>query len=81
MIRGILTAVFSLSVCLTAWAEVGYNRDVLPILASKCFACHGADAAKRKAKLRLDAQEVAYAGRDGVRAVVPGKLEEGLHGP
>ncbi len=78
MIRGILTAVFSLSVCLTAWAEVGYNRDVLPILARKCFACHGADAAKRKGKLRLDDREVAYAERDGVRAVVPGKLEESV---
>ena len=35
-------------------AEVRYNRDVLPVLASKCFACHGADAAQRKAELRLD---------------------------
>ena len=57
----------------TVQAEVSYNREVLPLLASKCLACHGTDAAKRKAKLRLDEKEVAYAERDGIRVVVPGK--------
>ena len=33
----------------TVAAEVSYNREVLPLLASKCLACHGTDAAKRKA--------------------------------
>ena len=33
---------------------VRFNRDVLPILADNCFACHGPDAGKRKAGLRLD---------------------------
>ena len=55
---------------------MSYNRDVLPILASKCFACHGTDAAQRKAKLRLDDPEVSYAERDGVRAIVPGKVDD-----
>ena len=54
-------------------AAVNYNREVLPILADKCFACHGTDLAKRKAGLRLDDQASAYADRDGVRAIVPGK--------
>ncbi|MBT6846767.1 MAG: DUF1549 domain-containing protein, partial [Planctomycetaceae bacterium] len=36
-----------------------YNRDVLPILAENCFACHGADSAARKADLRLDQREAA----------------------
>ncbi len=49
----------------TVQAEVSYNREVLPLLASKCLACHGTDAAKRKAKLRLDDREVAHAERDG----------------
>ncbi|MFP6874058.1 MAG: PSD1 and planctomycete cytochrome C domain-containing protein [Verrucomicrobiales bacterium] len=57
-------------------AEVRYNRDILPILAGKCLACHGADTAKRKAKLRLDDRESACAERDGVRAIVPGKPGE-----
>ena len=34
----------------TVKAELSYNREVLPILASKCLACHGTDAAKREAK-------------------------------
>jgi hypothetical protein len=33
---------------------IEYNRDVRPILADNCFACHGADSAARKADLRLD---------------------------
>ena len=60
----------------TVRAEVGYNREILPLLAGKCLACHGTDAAKRKAKLRLDDREVAHAERDGVRAIVAGNPEE-----
>jgi len=56
-------------------AAVNYNRDVLPILVNKCFACHGTDQAKRKAGLRLDTKASAYAERDGVHAVVPGQPE------
>ncbi|MDP6891614.1 MAG: PSD1 and planctomycete cytochrome C domain-containing protein [Verrucomicrobiota bacterium] len=56
-------------------AAVSFNRDVLPILAGKCFACHGADQAERKAGLRLDEKVSAYKERDGVVAVVPSKPE------
>lgn len=31
-----------------------FQRDVRPLLADRCFACHGPDAAARKAGLRLD---------------------------
>ena len=36
-----------------------YNRDVRPILADKCFQCHGPDSAARQADLRLDRRDAA----------------------
>ena len=42
-------------------SAISYNRDIRPILSDKCFACHGPDANKRKAGLRLDQQAGAYA--------------------
>ena len=55
-------------------AEISFDRDVRPILAEHCFACHGPDAGSRAGELRLDLREGALADRDGVRAIVPGNL-------
>ncbi len=55
--------------------KLSFNEHVRPILSQNCFACHGTDAAHRKAGLRLDEPESAYAERKGVRAIVPGIVE------
>jgi mono/diheme cytochrome c family protein len=52
--------------------KLEYVRDVRPILAENCFACHGPDSAARKAKLRLDLRDEAIA-KD---AIVPGKPDQ-----
>ncbi|ATP56773.1 hypothetical protein CPT03_09945 [Pedobacter ginsengisoli] len=40
--------------------SISYNFNVRPILSDKCFACHGPDANKREADLRLDIASEAY---------------------
>ncbi len=56
---------------------VDFSRDVRPILADKCFQCHGPDAAQRKGKLRLDTPDgVLGKGATGSQAIVPGNPDE-----
>lgn len=57
---------------------VSYNYDVRPILSDKCFNCHGPDARKREAGLRLDIASEAYKAlqeHPQKHALVPGKPE------
>ncbi len=57
---------------LHAQAKIEYNRDVRPILAENCFACHGPDSASRKAGLRLDQRDAAVK----IGAIKPGNLKD-----
>ena len=55
--------------------SVSYNFDIRPRLSDKCLACHGPDANKRKAGLRLDQAESAYQAlkeNPTAHALVPG---------
>ena len=81
--RGVIAATIFISGCI-AWSHVArggepssvaaskrplqYNRDIRPIMAENCFACHGPDSAARKAELRLDVRETAV----DLGAIAPG---------
>jgi hypothetical protein len=57
---------------------IDYNYHIRPILSDRCFKCHGPDANKRKAGLRLDTREGAYAAfkdSPSMHAIVPGHPE------
>src|SRR4051812_5017434 len=55
---------------------IDYLRDVKPVLAKHCYACHGAE--KQKAGLRLDPAAAARKGGNSGPAVVPGKAGDSL---
>jgi mono/diheme cytochrome c family protein len=58
-------------------AEIDYQRDVQPILAEHCAACHGVDQESREAGLRLDVRDSALkGGESGLAAIVLGKPED-----
>jgi len=53
-------------------AEIGFNRDIRPILSDNCFHCHGPDSNNRQAGLRLDDRAAAV--ERG--AIAPGDVEK-----
>ncbi len=54
---------------------IDYARDIRPIFTNTCFKCHGPDAKKREAELRLDVAADALKDRDDGPAFKPGDLE------
>jgi hypothetical protein len=61
----------------TSARQLDFNQDVQPILASRCFSCHGPDPEMRKAGLRLDLAEWALRKRpQHPDAIVPGHPEK-----
>ncbi|MFN0169247.1 MAG: PSD1 and planctomycete cytochrome C domain-containing protein [Bryobacteraceae bacterium] len=74
-----MTRFAALSVVLPCLAAqtVDYQRDIQPILASRCYACHGETV--KKHGLRLDRKANALAGGEsGAPAVVPGNPDASL---
>ncbi len=77
IIRTTFAVALAATACGVRAADVSFSRDVRPILAANCFACHGTDPQKRKAKLRLDDRDVAtHPAKSGDIAIVPGKPQD-----
>ncbi|MBU6327696.1 MAG: DUF1553 domain-containing protein, partial [Verrucomicrobia bacterium] len=73
----LIFAIPAFTVTVLAAEKLGYNRDVRPILADKCFACHGFDAKHRESELRLDMAAGAGAKTEsGGVALKPGNAAE-----
>lgn len=68
-----MIAILACALGAQAQAPVDYQRDIRPILAKRCIACHGPDEHGRQANLRLDTQEGATGKSGGYAGIVPGK--------
>jgi cytochrome c553 len=56
--------------------RIDFDRDIRPLLAQHCYACHG--PSKQKGGLRLDRKPAALKGGDSGPVIVPGKADESL---
>lgn len=53
--------------------SIRFNRDVRPIIADRCFACHGPDESAREKNLRFDTKDGLFSvTEDGEAIVAPG---------
>ncbi len=60
--------------------EIDFNIHIRPLLSDRCYACHGPDENSRKAGLRLDMEESAYAALEtsGGKPFVKGNLQKSV---
>ncbi len=56
--------------------KIDFNSQIRPLLSNRCAACHGPDAKTRKADLRLDTADGAFADLGGHAAIVPGQPDD-----
>jgi mono/diheme cytochrome c family protein len=61
--------------------KISFNDTIQPILSENCYACHGPDPGARKAGLRLDRAEFAYAPHQDSHdkfgpAIIPGNPDK-----
>ena len=73
-----LCLIFAICVAHVAIAEeaIDYERQVKPLLAERCYACHG--ALKQESQLRLDTAAAIIKGGESGPAVNPGQAGSSL---
>src|SRR5947209_4491624 len=77
MLRRLLAAcTFVFPVTARAAEPIDFTRDVAPIFAKHCVACHG--PGKPRGGLRLDDRKSALAGGNSGAVVVPGRADQSL---
>ena len=59
---------------LPATSKVDFEKHIQPILAEKCYSCHGLEV--QQAGLRLDSRQPALRGGDYGPVIIPGKSAE-----
>src|SRR3954462_11885876 len=83
----LLASFFGLGLALTARGEDKpltadqvsfFEKNIRPVLVSKCYDCHSSKSEKVKGNLLLDTREGIRQGGDSGHAVVPGNLDESL---
>src|SRR4051794_23361896 len=73
----LIACLLSCAVALQAADKVDFQREIRPLLADRCFSCHGRDAEHREGGLRLDEREAALKGGDsGEKAIAPGQPDK-----
>lgn len=73
-LRAILVVLIAANIA--SAADVDYDRDIKPMLAEKCAACHG--ALKQESGLRLDAASLMLRGGDSGAAIKVGESPSSL---
>ena len=71
--------ILAILIAATVAHAVDFDREVRPLLADRCFKCHGPDSKKREAKLRLDLppQDLSERARASLlELLAPGRVTE-----
>src|SRR5690349_13615457 len=56
--------------------KIDFAKQIQPLLADKCYRCHGPE--KHKSDLRLDTKSAAMQGGASGKAIIPGKSGDSL---
>ncbi len=80
-LRCLLSLLIASTFCASAFAadpQVDFGRQIRPLLADKCFKCHGLNRDEDETEYQMDTKDGLFAKLDDGPAIVPGQPEESL---